>query len=192
MAQEFTKQGLVAPEDHPMMQEVVEEVHSYIEDYKDRERTLWQKMFPDRQQRHIELAKHKTVKDRYEFQMRAIQIAHEAQLQGVREMYNDYLVKGKAQIRKERSEFFQSQMENLLITLSTKSQDFTERMRGAYQQLEGINIESLKNRQEQLIESISDGYYETVGKLIKSFQRILDEEILDTEPSRREYQRAEE
>jgi len=184
MAQEFTKQELVAPEETSVMKDVVEEVAGYVEDYKDRERTIWQKVFPDRQQRHIELAKHKTVKARYEFQMRAIQIAHEAQLQGVQEMYNDFLVKGKAKIRKDRAEFFQQQMETLLTSVSNKSQEFTERMRGAYQQLESINVEKLKERQERLIDNISDGYYETVEKLIKNFQQILDEEIHDAGPMR--------
>lgn len=177
MAQELAKQDIVAPEETPVMKDVVEEVAGYVEDYKDRERNLWQKMFPDRQQRHIDLAKHKTVKARYEFQMQAIQIAHEAQLQGIQEMYNDFLVKGKAKIRKDRAEFFQQQMENLMIRLSDKSQDFSDRINAAYQQLETIKVDSLKKRQERLIESIADGYYETVEKLIKSFQRILDEEI---------------
>jgi hypothetical protein len=191
MAQDVTKQDLVAPEETPMMRDIVEEVTGYVEDYKDRERTVWQKIFPDRQQRYIELAKNKTVKARYEFQMRAIQIAHEAQLQGIQEMYNDFLVKGKAKIRKDRAEFFQQQMDTLLTTISNKSQEFTERMRGAYQQLNAINETKLKERQERLIDNIADGYYETVEKLIKNFQRILDEEIHDAGPVRN-FQGAEE
>ena len=187
MAQDLTKQELTAPEETPMMREIVEEISGYVEDYKDRERTLLQKVFPDRQQRHIELAKHRTVKARYAFQMRAIQIAHEAQLQGIQEMYNDFLVKGKAKIRKDRAEFFQSQMEALLTTVSVKSQDFTERMRGAYQHLDSITVEKLKDRQERLIDNIADGYYETMEKLIKNFQGILDEEIHDAGPMRTTY-----
>jgi len=177
MAQDLSKQEMIAPEDHPVMREIVEEVSGYVEDYKDRERTLLQKVFPDRQQRYIELAKHKTVKARYEFQMRAVQIAHEAQLQAIQEMYNDFLVQGKAKIRKDRAEFFQQQFENLMTTLAHKSQEFSERIKSAYQQVETINIDSLKKRQERLVDTIADGYYETVEKLIRSFQRILDEEI---------------
>ncbi len=180
MAQEMTKQELTAPEDTPVMREVVEEVSGYVEDYKDRERTIVQKLFPDRQQRHIDLAKHKTVKARYEFQMQAIQIAHEAQLQGIQEMYNDFLVKGKAKIRKDRAEFFQQQLENLMDNIARKSQNFSERINGAYQQLETILVDSLRERQEGLIETIADGYYETVAKLIKHFQNILNEEIHNT------------
>jgi hypothetical protein len=152
-------------------------VTGYVEDYKDRERTMLQKVFPNRQQRYIDLAKHKTVKARYEFQMRAIQVAQEAQLQAIQEMYNDFLVQGKAKIRKDRAEFFQGQMDTLLTSLTNKSQEFTNRMHTAYQQLSNIQVEGLKKRQEKLINSIADGYYETVEKLIKSFQRILDEEI---------------
>jgi hypothetical protein len=184
MANELTKQDLTPPEDSPMMRQVVEDVSLYVEDYQDRERTVWQKIFPNRQQRQIELAKFKTVRDRYEFEMRAIQIAHEAQLQGIQEMYNEFLVKGKAKIRKDRSEFFQQQLEDLLTNLSTKSQEFSGHLNTMYQQLEKLSVEFMKHRQEQLIETIVEGYYETVEKLIKNFQRILDEEIHNPGASR--------
>jgi hypothetical protein len=184
MTNELTKTDLIQPEETPIMKQVVEDVSLYIEDYKDRERTLWQKIFPDRQQRHIELAKFKTVRDRYEFEVRALQIAHEAQLQGIQEMYNEFLIKGKAKIRKDRSEFFQQQLEDLLTTLSTRSQDFTGRLNAAYQQLEQISVDFMRQRQEQLMETIIDGYYETVAKLVKNFQCILDEEIHNSSASR--------
>jgi len=177
MAQEMSRQEMIAPEEHPVMREIVEDVSGYVEDYKDRERTLLQKVFPDRQQRFIELAKHKTVKARYEFQLRAVQIAHEAQLQAIQEMYNDFLVQGKAKIRKDRAEFFQQQFEALMNTLAGRSQDFSQRIKLAYQQVESISVESLRKRQERLIDTIADSYYDTVEKLIDSFQRILDEEI---------------
>jgi hypothetical protein len=184
MANELTKQDLTQPEDTPVMRQVIEDVSLYIEDYKDRERTVWQKIFPDQQQRHIELAKFKTVRDRYEFEMRAIQIAHEAQLQGIQELYNEFLVKGKAKIRKDRSEFFQQQLEDLLTNLSNKSQDFTAHLNASYQQLEKISVDFMRKRQEQLVETIVDGYYETVEKLIKNFQNILNEEIHNPGASR--------
>lgn len=177
MAQELARQEMITPEENPIMKDIMEEVTGYVEDHKDRERTMLQKVFPNRQQRYIDLAKHKTVKARYEFQLRAIQIAHEAQLQAIQEMYNDFLVQGKAKIRKDRAEFFQAQMDNLLTTLTTKSQEFINRMHSAYQQLNNIQVEGLKKRQEKLMNSIADGYYETVEKLITAFQRILDEEI---------------
>ena len=184
MAQELTKQDITAPEEHPVMREVVEDVLDYVEDYKERERTLLQKLFPDRQRRQIEAAKHKTVKDRYEFQIQAIQIAHEAQLQGIQEMYNDFLIKGKAKIRKDRAEFFQQQFEDLMTNLSNKSQEFSGRINAAYKQLEKVNIEFLKERQEQLIHNIVNGYYDTAEKLIRNFQNILNEEIHNTGTSK--------
>lgn len=184
MAQDLSKSDVTQPEEDPIMREVVDDVSMYVEDFKDRERTLWQKMFPDRQQRQIDMAKYKTVKARYEFQRKAIEIAHEAQLQGIQEMYNDFLVKGKAKIRKERSEFFQQQFEHLMTTLSYKSQEFSERMNTAFQQLEKLNHDFLKKHQEELIERIIEGYYETVGKLIQNFQNILDEEIHNPGPMR--------
>lgn len=180
MTQDLTKQELTTPEDHPMMREVVDDVQMYVDDYKDRERTLWQKLFPDRQRRHIELAKFKTVRDRYEFQMQAIQIAHEAQLQGIQEMYNDFLIKGKAKIRKDRAEFFQQQFEDLMTNLAGKSQEFSSRINAAYKQIEKMDTEFLRERQEHLIRTVADGYYDTAEKLIRNFQNILDEEIHNT------------
>lgn len=177
MAQELSRQDIAAPEDNPMVKDIVEEVSGYVEDYKEGERIPWRKLFPTRQQRQIEQAKYKTVKARYDYQIRAIQVAHEAQLQAIQEMYNDFLIQGKAKIRKDRSEFFQEQYENLMLTLTNKSQEFTSRINTSYQQLEAITVESLRKRQERLIGTIADSYFETVEKLIRNFQRILDEEI---------------
>lgn len=177
MAQDIRTQEVGAPEENALVREVTEEVAGYVEDFRDRERTPWQKLFPTRQQRQIELAKYKTVKERYEYQIRAVQIAHQAQLQAIQEMYNDFLVKGKAKIRKDRSEFFQHQHEQLMRVLAQKSQEFTAQLAANYKQVEGIDVEKLRERQEALIDTIAESYYTTVGKLIYNFQRILDEEI---------------
>lgn len=177
MAQELAKHDLSQPEDTLLMRQIVEDLRDQVEDYKDRQRTLIQKLFPDRHQRHIELAKHKAVKAHYEFQTEAVLTANEAQLQRIRELYNDFLVKGKAKIRKDRAEFFQQQIEHLMTNLAYKSRGFIEQVNAEYQQMDAITVEFMKERQQQLIQNIVTGYYETVEKLIGNFQRILDEEI---------------
>ena len=177
MSQDITAPKVSGPEEHPVMKRVLEETDLYYEDHKVREQSIWQKMFPDQQQRQIEAARYKTVKDRYEFLRKAMQIDHQAQLQGIREMYNDFLIKGKAKIRKDRAEFFQQQLDILMTNLSQKSQEFGERISKAYEKLEMIRIPFLRDRQEQLIQTIIAGYYETAEKLIKNFQNILNEEI---------------
>ncbi len=177
MEQELSQQGLNRPEEHPVMKKVLDEADMYYEDHKDRERTLVQKLFPDRQQRQIEVARHKTVKARYQFLMKAMQLDHQAQLQGIQEMYNDFLIKGKAKIRKDRAEFFQHQLEILMTNLTSKSQDFSERIGVSYQKLDAIKVSFLKERQEQLIQNVVEGYYETAEKLIDNFRNILNEEI---------------
>ena len=177
MAQDLSRVDPNRPEDHPVMKRVLEETDLYVEDYRDRERNIFQKIFPDRQQRQIELARHKTVKARYEFLLKALQIDHQAQIQGIQEMYNDFLVKGKAKIRKDRAEYFQQQLELLLNSLTKKSQEFSQEMEAAYQKLESVKVDFLRERQEQLIQTVVAGYYETAEKLIANFRKILDEEI---------------
>jgi hypothetical protein len=184
MAQELAKQELMQPEETLLMKEIVEELKEHVEDYKERQRTLLQRFFPDRQQRYIETAKRKAIKAHYEFQTEAIQVANEAQLQRIREMYNDFLIKGKAKIRKDRSEFFQQQIENLMTNLSYKSREFIEHVNAEYQQLEKLPVDFMKERQARLIQNIVEGYYETVEKLIRNFQCILDEEIQNPGASR--------
>ena len=70
-----------------------------------------------------------------------------------------------------------------MTNLTQKSQHFGERIGGAYQKLEGTQVPFLRDRQEQLIKNIVEGYYETAEKLIKNFQNILNEEIQKPEPS---------
>ncbi len=177
MTQDSTQQSMKRPEENPVMKRVLDETDMYYEDHRDRERTLLQRYFPDRQQRQIEMARHKTVKARYEFLMKAMQIDHQAQLQGIQEMYNDFLIKGKAQIRKDRDEFFQNQLEILMSSLTRKSQEFSERLSTAYQELERIKIPILRERQEQLLLKVSEGYYATAERLMTNFRNILNEEI---------------
>lgn len=177
MSQELNKQDITRPENSPIVRRPLEETDSYVEEHLDRERTLWQKVFPDKQRRYIELAKRKAVRSHYEHQHQVLQIAHEARLQEIKEIYNDFLVKGKTKIRKEQAEFFQMQFETLVTNISTKSQSFGERINDAYLKLDNIKVEALRKRQEQLIESIIGDYYETVDKLVKNFRKILDEEI---------------
>lgn len=177
MSQELNKQDITRPESSPIVRRPLEETDNYVEEHLERERTLWQKVFPDKQRRYIEQAKRKAVRSHYEHQHQVLQIAHEARLQEIKEIYNDFLVKGKTKIRKEQAEFFQVQFETLVTNISNKSQSFGERINEAYLKLDNIKVETLRKHQEQLIESITGDYYETVDKLIKNFRKILDEEI---------------
>jgi len=177
MAQELTHQDIIRPEGTPIVKKVLTETDGYVEDHQDRERSLAQRMFPDRQQRQIDLARKKSVRAHYDHQFQVLQITYEARLQEIKEIYNDFLVKGKTKIRKEQAEFFQHQFETLVTNISTKSQEFGERVDMACEQLDKLKAEFLKQKQEQLIQDIVDSYYETVDKLIQNFRKILDEEI---------------
>jgi biotin carboxylase len=106
MSQELNKQDITRPENSPIVRRPLEETDSYVEEHLDRERTLWQKVFPDKQRRYIELAKRKAVRSHYEHQHQVLQIAHEARLQEIKEIYNDFLVKGKTKFAKNRPSFF--------------------------------------------------------------------------------------
>ncbi len=177
MAQELTHKDIVRPEGTPIVKRVLNETDGYVEDHQDRERTLIQRMFPDQQQRHIDVARRKAIRAHYEHQNQVLHIAYEARLQEIKEIYNDFLVKGKTKIRKEQAEFFQHQFETLMTNISTKSQEFGERVNTACDQLAKLKVDFLKQKQEQLIQDIVDNYYETVDKLIQNFRKILDEEI---------------
>ncbi|MDM8523751.1 hypothetical protein QUF80_10305 [Desulfococcaceae bacterium HSG8] len=113
----------------------------------------------------------------YSFREKALEIARDAQLQSIREMYEDFLIKGKTHVRRERAEFVLEQkiyLENILIKATD---DFNAKMTETYEKAEKIAIPELKKKNIELIYDTIDRYHALVASLQDQFQNILNEGV---------------
>lgn len=179
MPNEIAKQELQEPVNHTSR--VVKEVNQWAEKYEHPD-SAWDKLF-NKERRRLELAKCTTVEEKYAFELRVLQTFHDAQIQVIQEMYNEFLIKGKAELRKDRAEFFQEQMNDLVTVINEKSRDFLKKIELEYKQLEEISVPFLRKKQETFIEESVDRYYETLNQLQDNFRNILNEEVHDTRGS---------
>lgn len=169
---------LQSPEEKTM--QVLKQVSQYDRDYHPPVSVL-DNIFPNKEARKVELMKCKTIHERYEFELRVLQTFHDAQMQFIHEKYQAFLLEEKAKIRKERTAFFQEQLDDLTNSMSQKNRSFLQKIYEEYQALEQIPMETLRKKQEEFIEKSIDRYYETATQLIEHFQSILTE---DSKPKR--------
>ncbi|MEE4357083.1 MAG: hypothetical protein V2I97_11495 [Desulfococcaceae bacterium] len=145
--------------------------------YVNNNKSFLKKLFPDKRQR--ENAEHdlRLARTEFDFREKALGIARDAQLQAIQEMYNDYLVRGKIPIRRERAEFVLEQKMMLENRVSILSQEFETSLMKNYEQAEKIHIPSLKSRKMQMLDDTIDEYFNLVDQLRNSFKEILDEGV---------------
>lgn len=179
MSEEIAKQEPQRPDDHTSR--VLKEVNRRAEKYEHPD-SAWDKLF-SKERRHLELAKCATVEEKYAFELRVLQTFHDAQIQVIQEMYNEFLIKGKAELRKDRAEFFQEQMNDLITAINEKSRDFLKKIESEYEHLKEISVPFLREKQEKFIEKNVERYYETLNHLQDNFRNILNEEVHDTRGS---------
>ncbi|MEZ4529134.1 MAG: hypothetical protein R2941_24745 [Desulfobacterales bacterium] len=145
--------------------------------YVNKNKSFLKKLFPDRNQR--ELAEHELRLSQTEFQFRenALRIARNAQLQAIEEMYNDYLVRGKVPIRRERAAFVAEQRNILETHLQNLSEEFEISMMISYKKAEQISIPSMKDRKLEMLDNTITDYYDLIRQLKENFRQILDESV---------------
>ncbi len=113
----------------------------------------------------------------FEFREKALKVAREAQLQSIQEMFNDYLVKGKTQIRRGRAEFVLDQKIRLERTMMKATDDFNDKVTVAYEKADKISIPELKKKNIELIHDTIESYHALILELQAQFQSILSEGV---------------
>lgn len=139
--------------------------------------TLLKRLFPSRIQRENGEHLLRMARTEHEFRETALKIARDAQLKSIEEMYNDYLVRGKTTIRRERAEFVLEQKNMLEDRLMTLSDQFDLRVLQAYKKAELIPNEKLKSKKLEMIDDAIESYHSLTQQLQEEFQNILNEGV---------------
>ncbi|QTA81763.1 Uncharacterized protein dnl_41120 [Desulfonema limicola] len=157
------------------MAEIDDHVASCV--YVKKNQSFLKKLFPDKDQREAAEHELRLSHTEFNFRERALEIARNAQLRAIEEMYNDYLVRGKIPIRRERSEFILEQKKMLENRLMQLVNEFENSLVAEYERAENISIPSLKNRKFDMLEKTIENYYELIDKLRDHFREILDQGV---------------
>ncbi len=174
MSDQTSNQAIIVP--HDTINQVTADVNMQAATRQERKDFL-SRIFQSRVEREIELAQASTVKDHFEFQRGAIQLAHDAQLQAIKEMYEDYLIQGTAENRKKRIDFFEEQLSDLQVKSIEKSRYFLTGMSAEYDKLETIKPDYMREQQEDAIQMHVNKYMGTNKNLISGFVDIVNQEL---------------
>ncbi len=138
---------------------------------------LMMRLFPTKRQRDAVRHELSLAKTEWEFREKAIKIARDAQLLAITEMHNDFLIKGKTGIRRERTEFVLDQKIRLENELMKAADDFNQRVMTAYQNAEKITVPRLKEKYLELIDDSIESFHSLAHQLKHQFQNILNEGV---------------
>ena len=143
----------------------------------DKRRAFLQRLFPTKLQQALNKSELIQTKKELEFREKALKIAKESQLQSIQEIYNDFLVRGKGDIRGDRVVFFARKLQELEVEISDINDSFSAFIQEQQAKLDKISVPLLKQHAEKRIEKSMERFFDTVDKLMTDFQNILDEEV---------------
>jgi len=113
----------------------------------------------------------------FDFREKAFAMARDAHLQTIQETFNDFLVRGKTNVRAERQQFFNEKMTALRREKQNTVEKFLEDVEKALSKLDSITMEKLKQKEQQRIESMVDRFYSTFERMEDEFIKILEENV---------------
>lgn len=136
---------------------------------------LMSRLFPDQIQR--EAARHRltVAQSEYEFKETALRVLRDTQLQAMREMCKDQLIKWEMPRKRELTEFVMEQKIQLEHRLMALNDEINDRIMHAYEKAEKIPIPALQERAVEQVYATIDSYHEMAGRLQKQFQDIINE-----------------
>ena len=100
-----------------------------------------------------------------------------AQSQALQEILNQYLIKGKGNLRKERSEFFASEAQSLEHEINKITDAFVVELEQRYARMEKITVPFLKEKEQKRLEASAERYMNAVERLMEDFHNILYEDV---------------
>ena len=140
-------------------------------------RNLLARLFPGEIEREVRNHELDQLRIGFEYRQRALQMAIETKLQAVEEMCNHVLVSGKAEIRRQRQEFFANQMLKLRVTMDTCADQFNQQIERRFMNLSRYQHESIRQKEEERLLRAVDQYHMMLDELSQEFMAIIHEGV---------------
>lgn len=141
-------------------------------------RTLIQKLFPNKMDRMVLEMQRNTIKEAMEFRMNLYKMSTQFRLEALREKYNASLMSIRGYYRAEVSRFMMQKLFELQANVDVKEREFLDMAKAKYDYAMTLqNYPALQVRYLENIQRGADGYLTFVLRQIIGFEQILDEQI---------------
>jgi len=154
---------------------IVHDAQETIRTVEEKDRGVLGALFKTEAEKEVVRHQLKMVRKSAELVEKSFEYFSETKLKAVKEMYNDFLVKGKTRIRAERVEFFAEQEVALRNKVGTICREFMRDIMEEYNRLGEINVQFIRDQEEKRLQDNVYGFRDTVDKLLSDFKNILDE-----------------
>lgn len=135
------------------------------------------RLFPSERERHVRRHELEQVQAGFEYRRRALHLAVETKLQAIEESCNQVLVTGKAEIRRERQEFFAEEKLKLQRSMNQVIDRFHGEMEHRFDALAKLRHEVLREREEQRLLQSVDRFHAMLDELEEEFVSIIHEGV---------------
>jgi hypothetical protein len=112
-----------------------------------------------------------------EYRKQALSLAVDTRIQAIEEMCNHVLVTGKAEIRRERQEFFAEQRMALEEKLNPMIDRYLRGMEERYAKLAELKPQRLRDREEKRLNTSLDEFMDLIEELLSEFTSIIHEGV---------------
>jgi hypothetical protein len=148
-----------------------------VDSIMNRRRTLMHRLFPDAVDRAQADGELTLVRTEYEFRTRTLKILRESQIQTLQEVFNNYLVQGKAGLRADTAVFLTQKKRELESEIQTLWNENVEQLTQEFDRAAGISNDRLRDLTLERLDDRMIGFAELVKKLIGDFDNIASEAI---------------
>lgn len=136
-----------------------------------------QKFFPEANQRAMAMAELKLIETEFEFRRKAVEMARESQIQGLRETCNQYLVKAKGAARMETQTYLMKKAQDLLEEIEQIYNKFGDSVLRRTEQIEKAPHPLLQQKLARDLEKDINDFFVRKEALTEKFNHIISEGV---------------
>jgi len=113
----------------------------------------------------------------FDFRLRQLSLELDTALHQVREQCNHALVTGKAQLRKERMEFFADSYHDVTEQFNDLADRFLTDLDRRLERLEKYKSPVIRAREEERLTGSVDAFLNTLDQLVEEYRGIISEQV---------------
>ncbi|MDD2814396.1 MAG: hypothetical protein PHP00_01480 [Thiotrichaceae bacterium] len=166
------------PQDHASIQGKIAAVDRSPDAIIDRlpANSLTRRLFPSKIAKHLQRYELEAIMIETDFRKSVLQVARNAQLQAIDEMYQDFIQKGKAKVQVDRQKVFVELMQEAQKHLEQQISIFAETVAKATERLESVRkiSDKLAQKEEERIANMINRFYEVFDEYPNRLQEILN------------------
>lgn len=148
-----------------------------------RKQTFLQKIWPNPVQRERAEAELRMVKTEYDVLERTLIIIRESQVQSIQEVFNQFMIQGKAHMREQTFSYLMAKWSDLKEGLDRQFKKLSDDATVEYRRAQEIEHPATRAIALARLDDIAYAFKEFSDQLRKEFENILDEQIR-AEPAR--------